>query len=141
MKKAGKRILAAGVTLGIICGIGGAAFAANIPEKINNVKVNGYSVSCLSKLSSDERTASASTTYNGSGAVSVSSTFKSIYIPTRKVTTQKRTKGNYGTASVSFNRPANDLAKRIESDHSVSASNQTWKGKTRKLAWLDRTAG
>ena len=35
MKKAGKRILAAGVTLGIICGIGGAAFAANIPDENN----------------------------------------------------------------------------------------------------------
>ena len=133
MKKAGKRILAAGVTLGIICGIGGTAFAA---EKLT-VTINGSKATCLSAIN-DSDTASAYTTYNGSGAVSVKATYTTKNLPNNEVHKTTRTKGNYGTASVTINKPKGDISKRIESEHSVSVSNQTWKGKTIKKSWYDQ---
>lgn len=92
MKKFGKRILALGVALGVICGI-------------------------------------------SSVAVSVKSTAVSVYIPTGTIHKITRTKGNYGTASVTITKPSGDLNKRVTSNHSVSVSNQTWKGTTENKYW------
>ena len=133
MKKAGKRILALGVTLGIICGIGGTAFAA---EKLT-VTINGSKATCLSTINASD-TASAYTTYNGNGAVSVKATYTTKNLPTGEVHKTTRTKATYGTASVTINKPKGDISKRIESEHSVSVSNQTWKGKTIKKSWYDQ---
>ena len=99
MKKAGKRILALGVTLGIICGIGGTAFAA---EKLT-VTINGSKATCLSTINASD-TASAYTTYNGNGAVSVKATYTTKNLPTGEVHKTTRTKATYGTASVTITK-------------------------------------
>ena len=124
MKKAGKRILAAGVTLGIICGIGGAAFASDrVSTKINNCTATGRST-----ISNNE--ASAYTTYNGSGAASVTAKYETKHVGTNVRKTQNRTKATYGTASVSFKTPSGHLSEWISSTHTVNVSNQKWSGNT-----------
>ena len=129
MKKFGKRILALGVALGVICGISSVAFAASSLT----VTINGSKATCNSTINRDE--ARAYTNYNGSGAVSVKSTAVSVYIPTGTIHKITRTKGNYGTASVTITKPSGDLNKRVTSNHSVSVSNQTWKGTTENKYW------
>lgn len=133
MKKFGKRILALGVALSIICSIGCASFAASSIKPT----VNGIKGSASSTMAKSGESASASTTYNASGAVSVKSTYTSVHIATRKVKTQNKTKGNYGSVSVSFTKPLNHVSKRISSEHSISVGNQKWTGKTSDSYWID----
>ena len=65
MKKFGKRILALGVALGVICGISSVAFAASSLSPT----IGGYKAYATATI--EEKNASASTTYTGSGSVSV----------------------------------------------------------------------
>lgn len=134
MKKFGKRILALGVALSIICSIGCASFAASSIKPT----VNGIKGSASSTMAKDGESASASTTYNASGAVSVKSTYTSLHISSRKPRTLTRTKGNYGTASVNFTKPTNYVSQRISSEHSISVSNQRWTGNTSDSYWIDK---
>lgn len=136
MKKAGKRILVAGVTLSIICGIGGAVFAASKPPKSLKATINGYSVSCSSTIC--EGSGTGYTSYGGSGAVSVSSKLVASHKQTRREKTLNGTKGNYGTASVTVYAPKYYESKKIDTTHTVFAPNQTWKGNTHNGTWLDQ---
>lgn len=126
MKKFGKRILALGLTLGVICSIGSVAFAASSLT----TTINGSIATALSTINSEK--ASAYTTYNGSGAVSVQSTLVSKNYANGEWHNTTRSKGTYGTASVTVYKPKDDVTKRVTSKHSVSVGNQSWNGTTEK---------
>lgn len=126
MKNIGKRILTLGVALAVICSIGSVAFAASSLT----TTINGSKATALSTINSEK--ASAYTTYNGSGAVSVQSTLVSKNFEHNALHNTTRTKGTYGTVSVTVLKPSGDVNLRVTSKHSVSVGNQSWNGTTEK---------
>ena len=104
MKKFGKRILALGVALGVICGISSVAFAASSLSPT----IGGYKAYATATI--EQKKASASTTYTGSGAVSVNSKYIVTQYNSNKQKTLTGSKGSYGTVKLSFKAP-NDYKK------------------------------
>ena len=132
MKKLGKRILALGLTLGVICSIGSVSFAAS---KLTPT-IGGYKASATSSI--EKSYASSSTTYNGSGAVSVNSKYIVSHKDTRRERTLTGSKGNYGTVTLTISAPKYHESKRITTTHKVFATNQSWTGTTSASTWLDQ---
>ena len=126
MKNIGNRIQTLGVALAVICSIGSVAFAASSLT----TTINGSKATALSTINSEK--ASAYTTYNGSGAVSVQSTLVSKNFAKGEWHNTTRTKGTYGTVSVTVYKPKADVTMRVTSKHSVSVGNQSWNGTTEK---------
>ena len=131
MKKFGKRILALGVALGVICGISSVAFAASSLSPT----IGGYKAYATATI--EEKNASASTTYTGSGSVSVNSKYIVTQYNSNKQKTLTGSKGSYGTVKLSFKAPNEYQSKRITTTHKVFATNQSWTGTTKASTWVD----
>ena len=127
MKKR-KRIVALGLAISIVLGIGSVAvFAASSATG----SINGYTTKGVSSIG--QKSASAYTSYGTSGQVSVNSKYSYVNTDTLSTGIKSQNNGHYNYAQVNFTAPTNCHSVKIESSHTVSASNQTWTAKTSKV--------
>ncbi len=125
MNKVGKRFLSACLALSVICGIGGiSVFAASSASG----SINGYDTSGVSSIWYTG--ASAYTSFETNGDVSVRSTYTYINYNTLDEDDTYQSEGHYNYADVGFVAPSNCRSKKINSYHRVSAFSQTWTANT-----------
>ena len=125
MNKFTKSVLALGLALSILAGVGGVSVFAKSFEK---GQVNG--VNCRGGSSIAATSASAYTSYDTNGTVTVSSTYKYVRISDLKGTTEKRTNGHYNYTSNNFSVSNSHRSVYISSNHKVSISGQSWSATT-----------
>jgi hypothetical protein len=123
MNKFTKGILSLGLALSILAGAAGTALADTKTGSLGGNKTTGTST--ISKYS-----ASVSTSFNGSGTVSYSTTYKYVNsdLGTGKI---KRGNGTYGSSvSTKINAPSGYKSVRVDSVHDVVTSGQSWHATT-----------
>jgi len=129
MKSFKKSILALGLALGVMAGMGGAAvYAANIPQTQTGA-LAGVSVMGNSNITYSKGT--AYTTCGGYGG-SVSVTSKYIYCNTSTgaPTTLRNGAGDSRSAGVGFSAPNGSKSLSISSSHNFYYSGQSWSANT-----------
>ena len=129
MNKFTKSILALGLALSIIVGVGGVSVFAAMKEDVKRGWINGYNASAVSTIT--ETKASARTSYVGSGATTVYSQYTYVKLSTLENSKITRSYGNYGPSSVNFIAPKNCRSIAVVSSHEVHAGGSTWYANTK----------
>ena len=128
MNKITKNILALGLALSIIVGVGGVSVFAAAKKNQKKSLVDGYYATAVSTISDTK--ASASTSYASSGAASVNSKYIYVKITTLEGGSMHRSTGNYGSATVNFTAPKNCRSVAVSSSHEVDTSKSVWRANT-----------
>ena len=125
MNKITKSILALGLALSILVGVGGTSVFAG---SRNVLKIKDYYAIAESRIS--EKSAWAKTSFESGGKVTVNSLY--IYLNTKNLNSYTTRANRSGIESVSlrFNAPANCRSVRIVTNHRVEVYGTTWNSTT-----------
>ena len=127
MNKFTKRLLALGIALSIVVGVGSVSVFAKTSRA--SAMVNG--ATAIGESSISYSTASASTTYYSAGSMSVNSTYTCVNVNTLYVRNINKNSTAYVPVSVNFKAPAKYKSVAIKSNHRVSFQINNWSASTR----------
>ena len=121
MNKFTKRLLALGLVLSIVTGIGSVSVFA---KPYTSGQIHGYVARGYSNIS--QYSANATTTYEKSGLLSVNSTY--YYVNVKTLAANHVSKDRLATKSptVTFSAPKNCRSIKISSSHRVEAYYSIW---------------
>ena len=121
MNKFTKSILALGLALSILVGVGGTSVFAG--SRLN-LTIDGHPAIAESRVS--QKKAWASTSYEHGGRVNVQSSYTYLDTKTMKAYNSSASRTSIKSATVNFNAPEGCQSVGINSCHRIEALNKTW---------------